>query len=426
MTILNKNYREYKLSNGLVVALQRTPTETIVGQLRFHHGGVHENPAEEGIAHFLEHNVINGCSEKYSLEEAKKIKDKFPMSNAYTSNSETAYFAGIFPENLELFLGFSSDITFNPRLDNKVIDIQRQRVLREISDKKGRPDFYDEKMFVDSLYRNRFHPYFVLGETEVITNANQETLQKFHSRGYSPNNADLILVGALPNNIEKIIEKYFSKIPKGLGEKFDFPFVSPLEAKIKFHSLAKDLENKDNLEESNAAVCVGFIVPHLRQQGTYPTALLNSILGGSNSRLHKSISEQKGLAYSISSLYNGVKNSGAIIINGNIHAKKQEEALGGIFEELRKFRDEPIKVEELEAAKNRFRYSLAKEVEKNEGMLGNKIQFKLDYGITTQDYLSNMAKVTPADIQEVAQKYLPKSSEDNNYILLIRDPLKKE
>ncbi len=422
----DENYREYKLDNGLVVALQSTPTQTIFGQLRFHYGGVHEKQDEEGLAHFLEHNIINGGSERYTPEEIKKIRAKFPVSNAFTSQSHTCYIAGIFPEDLERFLDFSSQIAFHPRLDKKVIDIERQRVLREISDKKSKPEFSDTMRFINALYRNNFHTYFVLGNEETVSNANQETLKKFHSKGYSPDNADLILAGKLPANAEELIAKYFSDKQSEKNKRFCFPSVSPLEKRVAMHSPAPDLINKDNLNESNSEIDIGFIVPPLGNEGTYATALLNLILGRStNSRLFKEISEKRGLAYSIGSKYAGKNNAGAILINGNIHSTRQSEAIGAIFNQIKKLGEESISEDELLDSKNRLRYGAAIEFETNGSIVNSVVEFKLDYGMTKEEYLTNMAKVTVKDVREIAQRYLPKNREDENYVLLIRDPLKE-
>ena len=35
MTLINGNYREYRLDNGLVVALQNTPIQTIAANMLF-------------------------------------------------------------------------------------------------------------------------------------------------------------------------------------------------------------------------------------------------------------------------------------------------------------------------------------------------------------------------------------------------------
>ncbi len=42
--------------------------------------------------------------------------------------------------------------------------------------------------------------------------------------------------------------------------------------------------------------------------------------------------------------------------------------------------------------------------------------------MTPDEYIREIKEITPKEIREVANKYLP--SQDGNYALLIRDPLK--
>jgi predicted Zn-dependent peptidase len=54
------------------------------------------------------------------------------------------------------------------------------------------------------------------------------------------------------------------------------------------------------------------------------------------------------------------------------------------------------------------------------------IEVKLDYNLEIEEYLSKVREVTPQRIIEVANKYLPASRNDGNYVLLLRDPLKMD
>ena len=91
MTTINGNYREFKLDNGLLVALQDTPTQTVSGRLRVWHGSLNEQPGEEGIAHFLEHTLLSGGSSKYTPEQSNKIMGTFGFFNAYTGLQKTFF-----------------------------------------------------------------------------------------------------------------------------------------------------------------------------------------------------------------------------------------------------------------------------------------------------------------------------------------------
>jgi hypothetical protein len=100
-TILKENQcTEYELDNGLFVVLQRTPTRTVAGKLRVHHGALHEEEGEEGLAHFLEHNLISGGTEKYTPEEVDELRVTFGNFNAYTAPHQTM---GRYKEPLQKF-----------------------------------------------------------------------------------------------------------------------------------------------------------------------------------------------------------------------------------------------------------------------------------------------------------------------------------
>ncbi|MBI2507803.1 insulinase family protein [Candidatus Woesearchaeota archaeon] len=110
-------YREYKLDNGLVVALQDTPTKTIAAKLRVNYGSSHENIGEEGMAHLLEHCLVTGGSEKYDPTTADDIRGFFPYYNAFTNIGRTFFEGQMLSEDIELWLDYVSDHAFRPRLD---------------------------------------------------------------------------------------------------------------------------------------------------------------------------------------------------------------------------------------------------------------------------------------------------------------------
>lgn len=73
MAVLNGNYREFTLDNGLAVALQNTPTGTVSSYLRVHQGSLHEGESERGLSHLLEHCLLEGGTETLSSSQVKKM-----------------------------------------------------------------------------------------------------------------------------------------------------------------------------------------------------------------------------------------------------------------------------------------------------------------------------------------------------------------
>ncbi len=423
MSTINGSYREYKLDNGLMVALQNTPTRTISGRLRVFHGALHEKTGEEGLAHLLEHSLMTGGSIKYSPEEMDKARNTFGYYNASTSQDRTLFKVDMLSDDLDLYLDLVSDSAFNPRIDEIRFEEEKRRVLREVADYKSAPDHKDRILIGREFYgADSPHIYQTLGKENIIENATTTNLRELHKRGYSPNNMDLILVGDLPKNIGALIENKFGDKLIGPGERYKFPRNLPLKNKLILHNYALDLLNGDTPLSSSASLTLGIFAPPNVDSDAYAVSMMTYTL---SKKLFEVVSQRRGLAYSIGAKYDGSNNQGIIQINGDIHSIKAEESIECIFEEMKKMRNEIMDLKDLKEMEKKAVYGFAKDLESNAGHVV-AIQEKLDYGVTPEIHLEKIRSVKPEDIREVAIKYLPENREDGKYVLLLRDPLKKE
>lgn len=426
MTILNGNYREIRLDNGLYVALQETPTQTVSGRLRVWHGALNEKKGEEGIAHFLEHSLVSGGSQKYDSKKFDEIRATFGSFNACTGLDRTSFPVDMLGEDTQLFLEYVSDMVFNPRFDPLRVEEERQRVLRETADEKSNPGFKDSRAYGEAFFgKDSPHIYSILGNESVVGSASVDTLKEFHERGYHPNNMDLILVGALPNNIEELIQKNFGQFPHGNGKRVKFPRNPELHGSIILHTSAPELYNHENPEQSSSQLGISLVAPTEIDEDSYAVRRLVNILGSdANSILFQSISQRGGLAYEIGAKYDGDNNRGGIYINGSVHSVRANEAIDLIFEEMSKLRKDLVSQEVLERLKRNSRYNIAKAFETNAGHV-MAIEIMTDTGLTPEEHIQRMDAVTPEKIREVALKYLPPNRQDGKYVLILRDPLKK-
>lgn len=153
--------------------------------------------------------------------------------------------------------------------------------------------------------------------------------------------------------------------------------------------------------------------------------MLTSIFGENPaSRLFQSVSQRKGLAYNIGAQHEFNNNIGALYIYGNVQSKNANEAIDAIFEEMNLLKNELVPTEELDALKKQNKYDFAKHFESNQGHLSS-IQLNINYGITPEHTLKKLNEVTPEAIREAARKYFPTDRATGNYVLSLRDPLKK-
>lgn len=432
-----ENYNVHEFPNGFRLAWQTTPSDTIFGNLRINHGALHEKEGEEGTAHFLEHMFIEGGTDKYTPEEQAKIRGMFGYTNAFTSRDRTMIPWGMIPSDLDGYLDMSSQMAFHPRLDAKVMDQQKEVVQREIARNKGSPDFKDVfRFFWPSVARDRDHTYFVLGEENVIQNLTEEKLRDFHQRGYSPNNMMLMLAGDLPTDVVDRVGEYFAGIKTGLGDPFEFSRVLPLGSRAVQYSESEDLLNKENPEESNAQLMIGAVVPDEFDRDSQDLSVAADVLGRSwTTGLKKRIRSDEGMSYDIGSFYAGDKRFGYFGVHGKIHAKRKERAIDIVFEELEKLKSSPQDESEVDRAKRRASYRVANGLGNTFRMFVNadpvnvgaiaRMDYDLEERVPVKEQLSRIEQVSPATIQKVANDYLPSDREQDNYVLLVRDPLQK-
>ncbi len=426
MVVLDFAYRSYLLENGLRVALLPTPTKTIVARLKIFHGAAHEQEGEQGLAHMLEHCLYSAGSRKHTPGEVDQIHELLPKTNAHTTLSNTTFVGRFLGEDLELFLDFTSESVFHPSFDSKIVEQERQRVLREIADRTQGVRMGDRLTYEEALLRGFPQGRMVAGKEEVVRTASIDAMRQFHSRGYHANNACLILVGDLPDNVGEIVQRYFADKSIGEGKPFTFPAVSPLETRTILHTAAPDLRNlNDLLEGGNASINLGLIVPPDTHPDVYALMVMTELLGGGmgTSLLYNEISRQRGLAYRISSSYAGGNNVGMVEVDASVNAPRWDEAVQHIFNTFQRLQNDLIPAQKFERLCKRLLFTFADYNERNSDR-GRIIERTLETGVTPEERYTSLAAITPEAVRDAAQKYLPPDRE-GNYVLLVRDPLKK-
>ncbi len=414
------SYREYTLDNGLRVALQHFPSKNIRGKLRINFGAYHENPGEEGLAHFVEHGVSFGGSRKFSPREVADRIEDFGSFDHTTSLGRTTYDYFFPGEDLNEWLDFVSDIVFFPRFDEGIIESERRAIVREITDHKSNPNFSRSRLTSETFYRDHPKKRWPGGEVDVIADSGLADLRRLHSRGYNADSSDLILVGNLPGDIGELVEKSFRNIPEGADNRVDFPELPTLDKREILHFATNERVNLDNPEESSAEISLYFVCPPTESEDSYPFCLLDRIIGrDSRSRLFRRLRVREGLAYSIYSFGDTDYNAGLFGIMAKVPVKSINLSMSIINDEFDRLKKEGVTDQELEKARRKFLFNITTYFDSIEGML-ELAEHRLDYGVTVDEAIERYHAVTVDDIGDAARKYLTE-----NYVLVIGDPLKK-
>jgi zinc protease len=192
------------LPNGMHYAIRRnaTPPGNASLRLRIDAGSLMETEEQRGLAHFIEHMVLNGTTNVPEGEFVRRLERhglRFgPDTNATTEFTQTVYKldlpetdAGTVDEALFLLREVVGEATLAPAaIDRERGIIQSEERTRSTP---GLRTIFDELAFAmpGQLLPNRFP----IGLPAVIAGAQRERFAAFYNAYYRPERATLIAVG---------------------------------------------------------------------------------------------------------------------------------------------------------------------------------------------------------------------------------------
>jgi predicted Zn-dependent peptidase len=318
--------QEHRLPNGFRIVTEHMPglASASIG-VWVAAGGRHETPAQNGIAHFLEHMAFKGTSTRSALQIAEAIEDVGGYINAYTSREVTAYYVRVLENDVALGLDVIADILRNPVLDPKEIEVERGVILQEIGQALDTPDdvifdWLQEKAFPEQPLGRT-----ILGPTERVSNFSRDDLQGFIQDHYGPEQMILSAAGAVDHDaIVRLAEQLFGDMP---GK----PQFQMQPAQFG----GGEIRQIKPLEQAHFAL--GFESPSYRADDIYVAQIYASALGGGmSSRLFQEVRENRGLCYTIFAQAGAYADTGMTTIYAGTSADQLAELAGLTIDEMKR------------------------------------------------------------------------------------------
>lgn len=214
-------YSKYVLPNGLTVVIHEDHSDPIVHvDVTYHVGSAREEIAKSGFAHFFEHMMFEGSDHVAKGEHFKIITEAGGTLNGSTNTDRTNYFETVPSNQLEKMLWLESD-----RMGYLLDAVTQEKFENQRSTVKNeRGQNYDNRPYglVSEFASKNLYPYghpyswLTIGYIEDLNRVNVNDLKNFFLRWYGPNNATLTIGGDVNTaDVIKLVEKYFSGIPKG-------------------------------------------------------------------------------------------------------------------------------------------------------------------------------------------------------------------
>ncbi|HVN83123.1 MAG TPA: pitrilysin family protein [Terriglobia bacterium] len=391
--------RKEVLENGLTVLTERMPhVRSISLGIWLRMGSRNEAAEVNGVAHFIEHLLFKGTTNRSGEEIARQVDSIGGHLDAFTAKETICYSSKVLDEHLPLAFDILSDLVLNPKFDAGDIEKERGVVLEEIKMVEDTPDDLVNEIFTQNFWKD--HPLGrpILGTKQTITRLDREKVLQFFHEFYIP---EVIVVSVAGNlDHERVVDLVRSRFGTILAHRNGY-----LEAPAHTHSRIT-IRSKKELEQVH--ICMGVPACPLSHDDRYACYVLNTILGGGmSSRLFQNIREKQGLAYAIYSGLNSYKDTGCLSVYAGTSLETTERVVDLIVSEFRNLKHQPVEVEELRRAKDYLKGSLMLGLESTSSRMSNLARQEMYFGryFTLDEMASQIETVTSEDLRRLGQNF---------------------
>lgn len=415
------NPHEHKLSNGLrVIVKEDHRSPVVVSQIWYRAGSMDETNGTTGVAHVLEHMMFKGTQKVPAGEFSRIIAAAGGRENAFTSRDYTAYFQQLEKSRLPVAFELESDRMLNLILSPDEFGKEIKVVMEE---RRLRTDDQAHALVHEELMATAFqvHPYRhpIIGWMTDLESMTAQDTRDWYERWYAPNNAVLVVVGDVdPKEVFALAEKHYGKIrPRTLPQRK--PQVEPPQAGIKRVTVKAPGE----LPYLSMAYHAPVLRDAAKDWEPYAMEVLAGVLdGNSSARLNQSLVREKRIAQSADAGYDGTSRGPGMFSLSGIpsEGKTVAELEAALRAELDRVIREGVTEEELNRVKAQV---TAAQVYQRDSMFYQAMligQFEM-IGLSYRDIdtvVEKIRAVTPAQVQEVAKKYL----KDDSLTIAVLDP----
>ena len=400
---------EKTLDNGLKILVKRdSRAPVVVLQLWYRVGTSYEHEGITGLSHALEHMMFKGTKNRASGEFENILAVNGARNNAFTSQDYTAYYEVIASDRLEVAMELEADRMRGLVIDEaefkKEIEVVKEERRWRTDDK---PRSLTREQFNAIAFLNSPYRAPVIGWMVDLDTMNVKDLKKWYEKWYAPNNATLVVVGDVEaDTVFTMAKKYFGNFKKGdiplaklrteVEQKGIRNLVVKAPAKLPFLRMGYKTAGLINVEDKSEAYAL--------------EVLANILDGGSSARLSKKLVRGKEIAVSAGAGYYGFgRLPDLFVLTGTpSKGKTVDDLKAALLEEIALLKKEKVSEEELKRVKAQVVASEVFErdsIEHIASVLGSLESTGLGYELM-DEYVPEILKVTPEQIQHVAKKYL--------------------
>jgi predicted Zn-dependent peptidase len=406
-----------KLPNGLrVVISENHASPTVIVEVMYRIGFRIEPKSRTGFAHLFEHMMFQGSEHVGKFEHVRIVNENGGTLNGSTRFDHTNYFE-VMPSNaLELAMWLEADRMRSLKITPETLKNQQNVVSEEVrvnvlNQPYGGFEWLGLPQKANTNWYNAHNFYGDLADLEAAT---VEDVKSFFDTYYAPNNAVLVVAGdTTPDEVMKLAEKHFGAIPSR-------KVPPPPDISEPPQTAEKTFTESDKLART-PAIAFGYHLPERMTREFFALALLDPLLVSDESaKLYQALIKEKQVASSVSGGFNyGLGNdfdyNGPMLYTFRVDYRPHlqgADILKVVDEVIGAIQQKGITEDELKQVKVNFKSSFFETLEGGGIPLFGRSDLLAAFALYDDDpnrintILGDLEKVTTADVQAAAKKYL--------------------
>ena len=403
------------LPNGLrVVVSENHAAPVVVVEVMYRIGFRVEPKDRTGFAHLFEHLMFQGSEHVGKFEHVQIVNANGGILNGSTRFDHTNYYE-VMPSNaLELALWLESDRMRSLKLTPENLQNQKDVVSEEVRVNVLNQPYgaFEWLGLPQKANVNWYNAHNFYGDLTDIQAATLDDVKKFFETYYAPNNAVLVVSGdTTPAEVARLALKHFG----GIASR---PLPPAPDISEPAQAVEKSFTESDTLART-PAVAFGYHLPARMSRDFFALTLLDPLLVGDESaKLYQALIKETKFAVRVSGGFNyGLGNNfdynGPMLYTFRVDYRpdlKGADVLNVVDRVIAGIQERGITGDDLKQAKINFRSSFFDMLESGSGFGRTDLLAALTLYDNDPNrintILSELEKVTTADVQQAARKYL--------------------
>lgn len=366
-------------------------------------GSVLEPDDEVGLADITGTVMRSGGTKSIPADSLNTLLENKAASMetgiGFTSGSASM---NVLKEDFDSLLPVFTDLLQHPAFPQDKIDLAKKHMKSMISRRNDDQSQIANRVF-DQLIYGKNSVYGQVIQYATVNKITRDDMVAFHDKSFVGANMMIGVSGDFNTDaMKKKLTQAFSSIPEGNKLDLNFPDVNyQYENTVNF-------VNKSDVNQS--LIMMGHIGGKRQNPDYAAIQIMNHVLsGGFSGRILQKIRTDLGLSYSPHGQYSmNTFFPGEFYVSVRTKSSTTAQVIKAVKEVIKNLQENQISDKELKDAKDQFLNSLVFRYDSREKILNHRIS--TDYrGLpedTFETFVKNLKKVTKADVQRVARKYL--------------------